>query len=72
MTLRTSPVRRRARRIGGPLRGGAPGPRRHPRADATNAAHPERFVRKAPTPPELSAVAWIDEPEEEAAGTTNP
>jgi putative transposase len=28
------------------------------------AAHPERFVRKAPTPPELPTVAWINRPEE--------
>ena len=29
------------------------------------AAHPERFVRKIPTPPELPTVAWINRPEEE-------
>jgi putative transposase len=28
--------------------------------------HPERFVRKIPTPPALPAVAWINKPEEEA------
>lgn len=28
------------------------------------AAHPERFVRKPPTPPELPTVAWINRPEE--------
>ena len=27
--------------------------------------HPERFVRKIPTPPALPAVAWINKPEEE-------
>ena len=32
------------------------------------AAHPERFVRKPPTPPELPTVAWINRPEE--ASTT--
>ncbi len=31
---------------------------------AAYAAHPERFVRKAPTPPELPTVAWINRPEE--------
>jgi putative transposase len=28
--------------------------------------HPERFVRKIPTPPALPAAAWINRPEEEA------
>jgi len=28
--------------------------------------HPERFVRKIPTPPSIPAVAWINKPEEEA------
>jgi putative transposase len=32
--------------------------------NAAYAAHPERFVRKAPTPPELPTVAWINRPEE--------
>ena len=32
--------------------------------DAAYDAHPERFVRKAPTPPELPTVAWINRPEE--------
>jgi putative transposase len=27
-------------------------------------AHPERFVRKVPTPPELPTAAWINRPEE--------
>jgi putative transposase len=31
---------------------------------AAYAAHPERFVRKVPTPPELPTVAWIKRPEE--------
>lgn len=31
---------------------------------AAYAAHPERFVRKIPTPPELPTVAWINRPEE--------
>ena len=37
--------------------------------DAAYAAHPERFVRKAPEPPKLPTVAWINEPmtEEEPA-----
>ena len=30
------------------------------------AKHPERFVRKIPTPPLLPAVAWINQPAEEA------
>ncbi len=33
------------------------------------AAHPERFVRKVPTPPELPTVAWINEPKEELPPT---
>jgi putative transposase len=33
--------------------------------DAAYAAHPERFVRKPPTPPKLPADAWINRPEEE-------
>jgi len=32
---------------------------------AAYAAHPERFVRKDPEPPVLSAAAWINEPKEE-------
>ncbi len=32
--------------------------------NAAYAAHPERFVRKAPAPPELPTVAWINRPEE--------
>jgi putative transposase len=31
---------------------------------AAYAAHPERFVRKVPTPPELPTMAWINRPEE--------
>jgi len=30
---------------------------------AAYAAHPERFVNKAPTPPELPGVAWINKPQ---------
>ena len=33
--------------------------------DAAYAAHPERFVRKPPTPPELPTVAWINKPEQD-------
>ena len=33
---------------------------------AAYAAHPERFVRKPPTPPELPGPAWINKPEEDA------
>ena len=39
--------------------------------DAAYAAHPERFVNKAPTPPPIPGVAWINKPkpaeDEEAA-----
>jgi putative transposase len=34
--------------------------------DAAYAAHPERFVRKAPEPPKLPSIAWINEPKEDA------
>jgi putative transposase len=37
--------------------------------DAAYAAHPERFVRKAPEPPALPTVAWINEPKEEVPTT---
>ena len=30
--------------------------------DAAFAAHPERFVRKPPIPPELPTAAWINKP----------
>jgi putative transposase len=33
--------------------------------------HPERFVRKIPTPPALPAVAWINQPEQEATDSLN-
>jgi putative transposase len=33
--------------------------------NAAYAAHPERFVRKAPEPPALPTVAWINEPKED-------
>ena len=32
---------------------------------AAYAAHPERFVRKAPEPPQLPGPAWINRPAEE-------
>ena len=35
------------------------------------AAHPERFVRKVPTPPALPSVAWINQPVKEVAGSLN-
>lgn len=38
--------------------------------DAAYAAHPERFVRKAPTPPDLPTVAWINQPPEKDTTTT--
>ena len=37
--------------------------------DAAYAAHPERFVRKRPKPPQLPETAWINEPPEEATTT---
>ena len=33
--------------------------------------HPERFVRKIPTPPVLPAVAWINQPEKEVTDSLN-
>jgi putative transposase len=33
--------------------------------DAAYQAHPERFVRKPPTPPQLPQMAWINKPEED-------
>jgi putative transposase len=35
------------------------------------AKHPERFVRKIPTPPVVPAVAWINQPDKEATDTLN-
>jgi putative transposase len=35
--------------------------------DAAYQRHPERFVRKPPTPPELPTAAWINKPKETAA-----
>jgi putative transposase len=32
--------------------------------DAAHAAHPERFVRKAPEPPKLPGTVWINKPED--------
>jgi putative transposase len=40
--------------------------------DAAYAAHPERFVRKPPTPPQLPAAAWINQPQEGLLDTANP
>ena len=40
--------------------------------DAAYAAHPERFVSKPPTPPELPTAAWINKPQEDLLDTTNP
>jgi putative transposase len=37
--------------------------------DAAYTAHPERFVRKPPTPPALPTVAWINKPEDAPVGT---
>ena len=39
---------------------------------AAYAAHPERFVTKPPTPPQLPTAAWINQPQEDTLGTTNP
>jgi len=35
------------------------------------ALHPERFVRKIPTPPALPTVAWINQPAKEVANSLN-
>ncbi|EQD62583.1 transposase, partial [mine drainage metagenome] len=35
------------------------------------AEHPERFVRKIPTPPTLPTVAWINQPVKEVADSLN-
>jgi putative transposase len=40
--------------------------------DAAFAAHPERFVRKPPTPLELPAAAWINKPNEDSSDSKNP
>ena len=40
--------------------------------DAAYTAHPERFVRKPPIPPELPKAAWINKPQEATPDTTNP
>jgi putative transposase len=40
--------------------------------EAAYAAHPERFVRKPPAPPELPTAAWINQPQEDLLDTTNP
>jgi len=37
--------------------------------EAAYAAHPERFVRKVPTPPAPPQAVWINEPEEEVVAT---
>lgn len=37
--------------------------------DAAYAAHPERFVRRPPTPPELPAAVWINRPLEKEVPT---
>jgi putative transposase len=40
--------------------------------DAAYTAHPERFVRTPPVPPQLPTAAWINKPQEDTPGTTNP
>jgi putative transposase len=40
--------------------------------DAAFAAHPQRFVRKPPTPRELPAAAWINKPKEDTPDSENP
>jgi putative transposase len=40
--------------------------------DAAYAAHPERFVTKPPAPPALPIAAWINKPQPDPPGTTNP
>ena len=38
--------------------------------DAAFQSHPERFVSKPPTPPQLPTTTWINKPEEETATNT--
>ena len=40
--------------------------------DAAYAAHPERFVRRPPTPLPLPEAAWINKPKEDTPDSTNP
>ena len=43
------------------------------RANTLNAAyqaHPERFVRRPPTPPRIRETTWINQPEKETTTTT--
>jgi len=40
--------------------------------DAAYATHPERFVRKPPTPPKLPQAAWINKPKEDTPDSMNP
>jgi putative transposase len=40
--------------------------------NAAYAAHPERFVRKPPTPPQLPNAAWINKPKEDTHDSINP
>jgi hypothetical protein len=42
------------------------------RLEAAYAAHPERFVRKPPTPPAMPTVAWINQRGQHSAGTVFP
>jgi len=39
--------------------------------DGVYAAHPERFVNKAPTPPKLPGAAWINKPHPDEEAQTN-
>jgi putative transposase len=38
--------------------------------DAAYLAHPERFVSKPPTPPQIATTTWINKPEQETTTTT--
>jgi putative transposase len=40
--------------------------------DAAYAPHPERFVNKAPTPPELPVMAWTNKPQPPEDAQKNP
>ena len=55
-------------RAGGPRRRD-PGPRAADPLTAAYAAHPERFVRKPPEPPEIPSAAWINPPTETQEAT---
>jgi len=52
------------------LRRGSPDPRARV-LEAAYARNPERFVRRAPLPPELPTAAWINKPQHEGGRSLN-